>query len=780
MKLPMKNLLAFFSFAILITTSSCNRAPASITVASTAKFTPAIAATSNPTATQLPPTVTPTVTKPSPAHTPSSPTFQVSNISAGSAHTCMLTPSGGGRCWGDNENGELGDGTTIHRSMPVDVVGLDSKIVSVDAGGSQTCALTDVGWVKCWGLNESGQLGDGTETDSSTPVDVVNLSRGVVSVSVGGGRACAVTAAGGVKCWGLTWYGQLGDGKTNFYSTPVDVPGLDKGVAMASTGGNHICVLTTTGGVKCWGWNASGQLGDGTINHSSTPVDVVGLERGVAAISTGSNHTCALTIAGGVKCWGDNTWGQVGDATNINRSTPVDVIGMSSGTIAVTAGSGHTCGLTISGGVKCWGANSSGDLGNGTTNHSFTPVDVPDLGSGVTAVTAGRNHTCALMASGEVKCWGDNRVGHLGDGVPPICVTPVDVMALGGGVSAISVGSSDACVLMDAGRVKCWGSHFLTGGATSELSTPVDLAGLGREVKALSLGSVFNICALTSRGEVECLSDRGQDQVEVVRLGSEVRMVSTGFYNCAVTVSGGVMCWGEPEYGGLGDGTTNPSSTPVEVIGLDSGVSSVTVGFSHSCVLMSSGGVKCWGWNAFGQLGDGTNIDRLTPMDVVGLGREVTAIAAGSNHTCALTASGGVKCWGQNEEGQVGNGTHSLMSILAPVDVVDLSSTVIKITAGEDHTCALTTSGGVKCWGWNAYGQLGDGKLSNHSTPVDVIGLSSGVSAIDAGLTYNCVITVSGGVKCWGDDSIGQMGDGRILWSSVPVDMAGYGSQRKP
>jgi len=692
----------------------------------------------------------------------------------------MLTPSDGVRCWGDNENGELGDGTTIHRSMPVDVVGLDSKIVSVDAGGSQTCALTDVGGVKCWGLNESGQLGDGTETDSSTPVDVVNLSRGVVSVSVGGGRACAVTTAGGVKCWGLTWYGQLGDGNHNFYSTPVDVPGLDRGVAAVSTGGNHICVLTAKGGVKCWGWNASGQLGDGTTNHSSTPVDVVGLESGVAAISTGTNHTCALTDAGGVKCWGDNTWGQVGDATNINRSTPVDVVGMSSGTIDVTTGSGHTCGLTISGGVKCWGANSSGDLGNGTTNHSFTPVDVPGLGSGVTAVTVGRNYTCALMASGGVKCWGDNRVGQLGDGIPPICVTPVDVMALGGGVSAISVGSSDTCVLMDAGGVKCWGSHFLTGGATSELSTPVGLAGLGREVKALSLGSVFNICALTSRGEVECLSDRGQDQVDVVSLGSGVRMVSTGFYNCAVTAPGGVMCWGEPEYGGLGDGTTNPSSTPVEVIGLDSGVSSVAVGFSHTCVLMSSGGVKCWGWNAFGQLGDGTNIDRLTPVDVVGLGSGVTAIAAGSNHTCALTASGGVKCWGQNEEGQVGNGTHSLMSITSPVDVVDLSSEILAITAGEGHTCALTASGGVKCWGWNAYGQLGDGTLSIRTTPVDVIGVGSGVAAIDAGLTHNCVITVSGSVKCWGDDSIGQMGDGRILWSSVPVDMAGYGGHLKP
>lgn len=774
MKRPMNNPFVIFTLVILLATSSCHRAPATATLVPTAQFTTTVI----PTGTSLAPlstlTFTPGVVRLPPTLTPTVPPARRSIISAGVGYTCALTASRGVKCWGANDYGELGNGTTIHSSTPVDVVGLESGVVSVVAGVYQTCALLDSGGVKCWGLNETGALGDGTQTNSSTPVGVAGLGSGVVSISVGGSHACAVTVTGGLQCWGAAWYGQSEEGAPDFISTPADVPGLNSGVAAVSIGYNHVCVLTTSGGVRCWGFNASGQLGGGTtMESSSTPVDVVGLGSRVAMLTTGTNHTCALMASGGVKCWGDNTWGQVGDGTTEDRYAPVDVLGLGSGVVAVTAGSGDTCALTASGGVKCWG---HGYLGDGTANNSSTPVNVTGLGSGVAAIASGGGHSCALTASGEVKCWGDNSVGQLGDGLPPLCVTPVDVQGLSSGVSAISVGSGDACALTDGGKVKCWGYDFITEGITSERSSPVDMAGLDGEVKALAVGSVLYICALTGSGEVKCW-DKDRSPVAVAGLGSGVKLISAGvFHDCVVMVTGGVKCWGESEYGGLGDGTTNPSSMPVDVMGLGSGVSSVTVGFSHSCALTVAGGVKCWGWNGFGQLGDGTVTDRLTPVDVLSLDSGVAAIAAGSYHTCALTTTGGVKCWGQNEEGQLGDGTPTLKPVVTPVDVVGLSTGVVMITAGENHTCALLASGRVKCWGWNYYGQLGIGTLEDRSTPVDVMGLDDGITAVASGSNFNCALTVSGGVKCWGNDHIGQMGDGRLLWSSIPVSVVGWGN----
>jgi alpha-tubulin suppressor-like RCC1 family protein len=277
-------------------------------------------------------------------------------------------------------------------------------------------------------------------------VDVSGLTSGVAAIAAGNWHTCALTATGGVKCWGYNEYGQLGDGSTTDRTTPVDVSGLTSGVAAIAAGNWHTCALTATGGVKCWGLNGSGQLGDGgggvpcNEGYSAcrlTPTPVSGLGSGVTALAAGAWHTCALTTAGGVLCWGSNWYGQLGDGTTEDRLTPTPVSGLTSGVAALAAGAGHTCARTTAGALLCWGWNGRGQLGDGgggvPCNEGYsacrlTPTPVSGLGSGVTALAAGNSHTCALTEVGGVKCWGLNWLGQLGDGTTEDRLTPVDVL----------------------------------------------------------------------------------------------------------------------------------------------------------------------------------------------------------------------------------------------------------------------------------------------------------------------------------------------------------------
>ena len=368
-------------------------------------------------------------------------------ISAGSFHTCALTSGGGVKCWGYNNTGQLGNGSQIDTQSPVDVTGLGSGVVAIAAGGSHTCALTSGGGIKCWGLNQNGQLGDnGPLLPRLVPGDVTGLTSGVTAIAAGLLTTCALTSAGSAKCWGANGVSQLGDGTSTERPAPVDVSGLAWGVLAIATYNGHSCAVTSGGGAKCWGQNNSGQLGIGfPPNPSVVPVDVVssgssGLFSGASAITVSFASSCALASSGGVLCWGDNTAGQLANNMFPSQSNkPANVLSGPAlpplaGVSAIAAGRNHVCALITTGGLKCWGHNISGELGDNTNSQRNFPIDViagpalPPL-SGVRAVTAGEQHTCALMNSGVVKCWGANFYGQLGDNSSAFYrFTPVDVV----------------------------------------------------------------------------------------------------------------------------------------------------------------------------------------------------------------------------------------------------------------------------------------------------------------------------------------------------------------
>jgi len=389
--------------------------------------------------------------------------WTASSLGAGGYHACAVTSTGGVKCWGDNGNGQLGNGSTTGpqtctydttslacSQTPVDVSGLSSGISKVVSGGYSTCALTTGGGVKCWGSNLYGQLGNGSTTDSSVPVNVSGLTSGVTDISAGMSHVCAVMSAGGAKCWGNNEYGKLGNGSsvgpqtcndgTNNIAcsqTPVNVSGLTGTVTAVSAGLEFTCVLISGGTIKCWGRNTWGSLGNNSTTDSVYPVSVTGIVSGVTALSSSPNgyYSCAV-VSGAVKCWGSNDSGCLGVSSSgpefCNGSdpcskSPVNVTSLTTGVSSISTGSSHACALVTGGAVKCWGYNTDGELGNGGTANSYTPVNATGLSSGVAQISMGFFFSCARTTSNALKCWGNNYWGQIGDGTTTQRSTPVDV-----------------------------------------------------------------------------------------------------------------------------------------------------------------------------------------------------------------------------------------------------------------------------------------------------------------------------------------------------------------
>jgi alpha-tubulin suppressor-like RCC1 family protein len=301
----------------------------------------------------------------------------------------------------------------------VPVTGI-TNAAQVSVGGDHVCALLTTGKIRCWGSNSNGQLGNGTTVDSNVPVTVLGIAD-ALQVSAGYRRTCARLADDTVRCWGQgAGTGGIDD------PTPVAIGGLT-GVVQLTAGSWHHCALLGDGSVRCWGGNADGQLGDGTTTDALYPVSVTGSMPPFTQITAGSEHTCALDGSGEVWCWGWNGYGQLGQSSppSVPVTTPTRAIGNLAAT-AVDAGAVNTCALVAGGSVSCWGNNSNGELGIGTTTSTFQPMLVLGLRD-ATSVSAGGS-ACAMLPGGRADCWGDNVSGQLGNGRTTDSAVPVAVI----------------------------------------------------------------------------------------------------------------------------------------------------------------------------------------------------------------------------------------------------------------------------------------------------------------------------------------------------------------
>jgi Regulator of chromosome condensation (RCC1) repeat len=363
-----------------------------------------------------------------------------------------------------------------------------NPLLGISAGKNHTCAITTGGGVSCWGQNgDEGALGNDSTVDSAVPVAVVGLTD-AVAIAVGGiddnGTSCAVRANGKVVCWGFGGNGWLGNGSNVSSKVPVEVTGITDAIAV-SMSEKHACALrggpSSVGfNAVCWGNNELLQLGNSIASSgafSLTPqrVAISSPSEGVA-LSSGAAHTCTVYASGGVRCWGDNSKGQLGQTASTGGLLPTLMTGFSASVKTISAGDGHNCAVLADGKVACWGDNTDGQLGNGTTTPSLTPVNVPGISNAV-AVSAGSAHTCALLATGSVQCWGRGEGGWLGDGLGVSSLVPVTVKNLQDAV-AISAAALHTCALRANKTAVCWGDAFFLGSVISTNSlVPIEVTG---------------------------------------------------------------------------------------------------------------------------------------------------------------------------------------------------------------------------------------------------------------------------------------------------------------
>lgn len=705
----------------------------------------------------------------------------VKEISAGFQHTCALLVGGTVRCWGNGSNGVLGYGNTNNigdNETPASAgdISLGGTAVKIKAGSSATCAILDTGKAKCWGNNNSGNLGYGNNStvgDDEVPSDVgdILITEDIKDIAPSSSHTCVLLVSGKVICFGSGSNGRLGYGNTNDiglneapdYGGFVSVGG---NAVQIDTGGSHTCVLLDSGEVVCWGDANFGKLGYGNlsiIGDDELPSDVgtVLLGRPATSIATGSLGTCAVLDNDKLSCWGLNHGHGFSDYIGDNETPETKgyvPVGEDVQNVSLTHQ--HSCVSTKLGNVRCWGTGYNGQLGYGNRNNvSGSPsiLDAGDVSVGESVskvITSFNRNTCALQTNSKVRCWGWGLFGQLGygntesigDDEVPSSVGEVD---LGEDVLQLSKGGIHRCALLASGNVKCWGR------------------GLKGELGYANTDII---------GDNELPSSVGY-----VNVGGSVTDIAAGSnHTCVVLDNGKVRCWGRGIRGALGYGNFNDigdNEHPANAGDIDLGGSAVSVrtGDDHSCALMDNGNVRCWGRNNFGQLGYGNTVtigdnEHPSSAGVVELGAPAIQLSAGANYNCAVLQGGNVKCWGQGENGALGYGNTDNIGddeLPSSVGFVNIGGSAIMVSAGYNHACVLLDTGKVRCWGQGEYGSLGQGNVDNIGddevpSSISEVNIGEDVSHVSAGFQSTCVTTISGKVRCWGYNGTGELGYGNL------------------
>ena len=715
--------------------------------------------------------------------------------------------------WGYNGVNQLGDGSATVSLVPGAVTAsgvlAGKTVIAVAAGDYHGLALCSDGTLAAWGDNNSGQLGDGSTTNSSVPVAVSNsgilAGRTVIAVAAGGGHSLALCSDGTLAAWGNNEGGQLGNNTLINSSLPVlvNTAGVLAGktvIAMAA-GVMHTVVLCTDGTLAAWGANTSGQLGNNSTTGSLVPaaVNTSGVLAGktVIAMAAGQDHNLALCSDHTLVAWGYNGYGQLGNNGTTQSPVPVAVntSGVLSGktVIAVSGGRVHSLALCSDGTLAAWGYNLFGQLGNNNTTDSLVPVAVDRSGvlAGKTVITlaGGADHSLALCSDGTLAAWGWNEYGTLGDNSTTDSHVPV-------AVSTASLSTGERFVVGTTGQ----GSAFSLG--LSSLPPAVVLAHL-----LISYNSAADVpitaSSYTARGTIVCslnfapptgtsltvINNTGLDFIhgtfDNLAQGQAVALSFGGTtYHFVANYYGGTgndlvlqwanteaVAWGFNIDGQLGNDSAQacPVPVPVNNSGVLAGKTVITLagGGNHSLALCSDGTLAAWGGNSLGQLGNGNTTDSVVPVAVYRsgalAGKTVIAVAASIGHSLALCSDGTIAAWGGNDSGQLGNNSRTSSTVPVAVNTsgVLAGKTVVAISAGQVFSLALCSDGTLASWG-------GIGLV-----PVAVNGTGAlagkTVVAMAAGGQHALALCSDGTLAAWGSGGNGQLGNGSLHSSTVPV-----------
>lgn len=706
------------------------------------------------------------------------------------------------------------------------------NVAKIYSGEENHCIINTSGNLYCWGQNDSGSDGVGFfapiagannytvgSGDFFHPVIYNPLSAKIKLLALSGewrGGYCAVNIYDEIFCKSHS-PNRLNPGprETPFLINPYTGGIITKIVA----GGDFACVLSSVGSLQCWGEGDNGRRGNGLTTDTYIPAGVTGLTAGVLDVELGLSWGCAVKADQTVACWGENSYGQLGDSTTTQRLVPVGVSGITNAVAVATGGAGHSCAVINNGSIYCWGNNSHGQLGNGTTANSLVPVQVTGITNAIsvavptlaniwssTELTQGIHRSCALLSTGQVKCWGQNNYGLLGNGDNSDSSTPVLASELPAGIKGVSLAANSACAITAQDEVTCWGmdtSGQLGRGKKAVVSeTPVDITALGTSVVQLSAADK-HICALTDSNKMYCWGfarekalgthiseDTGPLFIatpkEIVGLAAKTikQVAAVGAKSCAVFVDGSAQCIGDNDHGSIGDGTYSPAFSMTDVTAPSGSLNRIATGVTNewwdihfTCGLLTTGEVECWGHGLYGQMGNGSGTGDATAVKVTGL-TTATQVSTSNVHACAIKDDKTAVCWGRNISGELGDSTTTQRN--SPVPVVGLANLTQILTShheggetsGDDatgpSTCALNESGNLYCWGLSNFNLFLQGASpTNFSSPVQLP--ISNVSQFALGSAHACALLTNGEVRCWGGNLNSESGQPQTISVDTPT-----------